>query len=77
MEAVNNLTEVLGTVHFGNPKGELGGSVVESAATGAFAGAFHVYAIDWNWDSITWCGDHSSASLQTESWQRSDLFSNI
>lgn len=54
MEAVNDMSAVMGTAHFGNPKGQLGGQLAADVASGSFAGAYHVYAVDWSWDAITW-----------------------
>ncbi len=54
VEAVNDMSSVMGTVHFGKPKRQLGGQLAVDTSSGAFAGAFHVYAVDWSWDTITW-----------------------
>lgn len=54
MEAVNNLSTVMGTAHFGIPKGQAGASLAADVASGSFAGAYHVYSVDWSLESITW-----------------------
>ncbi len=54
LEAVNDLSTVMGTAHFGNPKAQLGGSLEADVASGSFAGNYHVYSMDWSWNSITW-----------------------
>ena len=54
MESVNAFNQVFGTLHYGLPQQQLGGALSGSASTGAFAGAFHVYAVDWSWDQISW-----------------------
>ncbi|CAL8465137.1 g4672 [Coccomyxa elongata] len=57
MEAVNDMSVVMGTAHFGNPKGQLGGQLAADVASGPFASAYHVYAVDWSWESIIWYVD--------------------
>lgn len=54
VEAVNDMSSVMGTVHFGDPQGQLGGQLTADFSSGAFANAYHVYAVDWSWDTITW-----------------------
>lgn len=54
MEAVNDMSVVMGTAHFGNPKGQLGGQLAADVASGPFAGTYHVYAVDWSWESVIW-----------------------
>lgn len=54
MEAVNDLSTIMGTAHFGNPKGQLGGLLAADVASGSFAGAYHVYSLEWSLESITW-----------------------
>ncbi len=54
MESVNAFTQVFGTVHYGLPQQQLGAALSQSASTGAFAGAMHVYALDWSRDQISW-----------------------
>ena len=54
MESVNAFSQVFGTVHYGLPQQQLGAALSQSASTGAFAGAMHVYAVDWSRDQISW-----------------------
>ena len=54
MESVNAFSQVFGTIHHGLPQQQLGGTLLQSASTGVFAEAMHVYAVDWTWDQITW-----------------------
>lgn len=54
MESVNAFSQIFGTVHFGMPQQQLGGALSQSTLSGVFAGAYHVYAVEWSWDQISW-----------------------
>lgn len=54
MESVNTFSEIFGSLHYGMPQQQLGGSLSQGILTGAFAGTYHVYAVDWSWDEISW-----------------------
>ena len=54
MESVNTFSQIFGTIHFGMPQQQLGGAFSQSTLSGVFAGAYHVYAVEWSWDQISW-----------------------
>lgn len=54
MESVNSFGQIFGSLHYGLPQQQAGGALPGSIATGAFAGAYHVYGVEWSWDQISW-----------------------
>ena len=54
-QAVNDAATVFGTAHFDDYQ-QQGGSMAADASVGAFAGAWHVYALEWTLESLHWCG---------------------
>ncbi|KAK9833432.1 hypothetical protein WJX81_005146 [Elliptochloris bilobata] len=53
VEAVNDAASVFGTAHFDAYQMQ-GGSMDANTSVGAFAGAWHVYALDWTLESLHW-----------------------
>lgn len=51
MEAINNVNAIHGTIHYGNPKGEAGGTYYPSVDVSQ---TFNVYAIEWEPTEIRW-----------------------
>lgn len=54
-QAVNAQASVFGTAHFDNYQTQ-GGALDASAVAGGFAGAWHVFSLEWTLESLAWCG---------------------
>ena len=52
-QAVNDAASVFGTAHFDGFQ-QQGGSMAANTAVGAFAGVWHVYALEWTLESLKW-----------------------
>jgi hypothetical protein len=54
-QAVNAQASVFGTAHFDDYQTQ-GGALDASAVAGGFAGAWHVFSLEWTLESLAWCG---------------------
>ncbi len=78
MEASNAMTSVAGTLHYGGvPPNNVNSGGSTSLGGGSFADGFHVYAVEWEPDTMRWYVDGTLYSTKTSAqWYSSGAPTN-